>query len=303
MTIHTISRSLQAVLLAAGLILTGCASKQDISGLQRQASTRQRMQAKENQELTAQIARLQSDLGKARADLQQEITATSTPVRSKQADLWVEIENLRVQLATANGHIDTLTQKVNRLETSQNNATITVDELSGTVSRVDNAVTIITGQLGIELPVESASPGAHAVTARQPSSSGQQTPPPVYDSAQALYKNALQAFYAKKYDEALSRWQEFVNTFPKDSLVPNALFWQGECHYQMHDYPRAVLAYQRVIEGYRKSNKYRPALLKQGMSFFKLKKKQPGSLVLEDLIKKYPKSVEARRAKSFLKNN
>ncbi len=304
MTIHTISRFLQAGLLVAGLILTGCASKQDISGLQRQASSQQRMQARENRELKAQISRLEADLGKARADLTQEISASSTPVRSKQADLWIEIENLRLQLATAQGNIDTLTQKVIRLETDQQNATAQREELSATVSRVDNALTALTAQLGIELPDTASTHGGQKTSpAQRVSSSDPQPAAPAYDSAQALYKNALQSFYAKKYDAALSLWQEFAKTFPKDPLVPNALFWQGECHYQMHDYARAVLAYQEVIAKYAKSNKYRPALLKQGMSFFKLKKKKPGTLVLQDLIKRYPKSVEARRAQSFLKTS
>jgi TolA-binding protein len=85
--------------------------------------------------------------------------------------------------------------------------------------------------------------------------------------------------------------------------VPNALFWQGECHYQMRDYARAILAYQKVIENYKKSNKYRPAMLKQGISFFKMDKKKPGRLVLQDLIDKHPQSAEARRAKTFLQTS
>lgn len=96
-------------------------------------------------------------------------------------------------------------------------------------------------------------------------------------------------------------WAEFVKGFPNDSLVPNALFWQGESFFQMQDYANAVLTYQQVIEKHSKSPKYKAALLKQGIAFFKLKKDQAGKLVLQDLIKKYPNSAEAKRAQAYLK--
>jgi TolA-binding protein len=44
-------------------------------------------------------------------------------------------------------------------------------------------------------------------------------------------------------------------------------------------------------------------MLKQGISFFKMDKKKPGRLVLQDLIDKHPQSAEARRAKTFLQTS
>ena len=96
--------------------------------------------------------------------------------------------------------------------------------------------------------------------------------------------------------------REYGNLAGADPLVPNAVFWQGECFFQMQDYANAVLTYQKVIEEHSKSNKYTAALLKQGISFFKLKKNQAGRLVLEDLIKKHPQSAEAKRAQAYLKD-
>jgi len=119
--------------------------------------------------------------------------------------------------------------------------------------------------------------------------------------SQELYQSALELFYAMKYKQAEATWAEFVKGYPKDLLVPNAVFWQGECFFMLHDYANAVLTYQKVIEDHSKSNKYRPALLKQGISLYKLKKGQAGKLVLDDLIEKFPDSPEAQRAQSYLK--
>jgi tol-pal system protein YbgF len=309
----SISRStgflLPCLALAAMLFASACASKQDVSSLQGQVSYHKQQQARENQELKKHIVTLESELTKAREDLQKEITQTNQPVRTKQADLWVEIENLQLQVATARGEIDGLTRKIEILEKNQANATSSLTEMTVTTTRMDKAVTAIAGQLGIDLTEfeQKEGQGSSAPLASKTTESNRQvnkpTIAPRQDSAEALYKKALNSFYAKEYGLALSLWEEFVTTFKKDTLVPNALFWQGECHYQMHDYARAILAYQKVIENYKKSNKYRPAMLKQGISFFKMDKKKPGRLVLQDLIDKHPQSAEARRAKTFLQTS
>jgi tol-pal system protein YbgF len=308
----SISRSTGFLLSCLGLVVlfvSACASKQDVSSLQGQVSYHKQQQARENQELKQHIVTLESELTKAREDLKKEITQTSQPVRTKQADLWVEIENLRLQVATARGEIDGLTRKVEVLETNQANATSDLTEMTATTTRMDKALTAIAGQLGIDLAEfeqkngEDASTSSPTTTAESDKQISQPSIAPKQDSAEALYKKALNSFYAKEYSQALSLWEEFVTTFKKDTLVPNALFWQGECHYQMRDYARAILAYQKVIENYKKSNKYRPAMLKQGISFFKMDKKKPGRLVLQDLIDKHPQSAEARRAKTFLQTS
>ncbi len=301
------NRLFLAGLALALIMMSGCASKGEVSSLQGQVSYQQQQQAKENQELKKQIVTLESELSKARQDLKQEISQTNQPVRSKQADLWVEIESLRTQLATARGEIDGLNRKLQRLEANEHNATTTLVRLTKTSVRTDRAVTAIAGQLGMDMkefeeaPSQTTAPAAIVPASEPATKKSQPKASAKKSSSEALYKKALNSFYAKDYSLALSLWDEFATTFKKDKLVPNALFWQGECHYQMRDYARAILAYQKVIEKYKKSNKYRSALLKQGMSFFLMNKKKPGRLVLQDLIKKYPKSVEARRAKAYLR--
>lgn len=146
-------------------------------------------------------------------------------------------------------------------------------------------------------------PGPPPDLTAQPPAPANATTRPSADPAEALYSQAMQAFRDRRYLEAQSIWSEFVKVFPKHDLTPNALFWQGECYYQLGDFAQAVLAYQEVISNYKNSNKYAPSLLKQGISFYKMGKKEPGKIVLEDLMNKFPDSAEAKRAQEFLKNN
>jgi len=121
------------------------------------------------------------------------------------------------------------------------------------------------------------------------------------DAAMTLYKSARAAFEATDYKQGVALWEEFVTTFPQDKLVPNALFWQGECYFQLKDYARSVLKYQAVIDNYPKSTKYPTSLLKQGISFMRLDKPKMGRLRLEEVASKYPSTVEGKRAASILK--
>jgi TolA-binding protein len=57
-----------------------------------------------------------------------------------------------------------------------------------------------------------------------------------------------------------------------------------------------------VIEKYPKGNKVPASLLKQGFAFLNLGDKSNSRLILEELIRKYPKSNEAKIARDKLKD-
>lgn len=244
------------------------------------------------------------------AMLEGQLTQVTQPMQSAQANSWAEINAMRGQLATLSGQMEDMRH------TQEQSGGVTADTLNAKVQELDRKTTVMATQLGVvfdETPAPTMSPSTApqtmtpsaqpqlAVPAAAPQQAATAEPTPT-GSGQELYQQALEGFYAKKYKQAQATWSEFVKGFPKDPLVPNALFWQGECFFQMQDYANAVLTYQKVIEEHGKSNKYKASLLKQGMSFFKLKKDQAGKLVLEDLIKKHPDSPEAKRAQAYLKS-
>lgn len=129
----------------------------------------------------------------------------------------------------------------------------------------------------------------------------EKTVEPAEDIAKTLYNAAFVAFKERRYTDAQRMWEQFEKAYPKHALLPNSIFWQGEAYYQSQNYANAVLAYQRVIAKHKKSSKYLSALLKQGASFLRLGKKKTGRYVLTQLIKKHPKTAEAKRAEKILK--
>jgi tol-pal system protein YbgF len=294
MTTHSLHRKIfPAGILAALVMLSSCASTSDINRLRSQIYYQEQ-----------RIAQLEAGLAQA---------------QPAQANSWAEISSMRSELARISGQVDDLRR------TQETQDGLTQSTLNAKVQDLERRTMFMASQLGVtfeELPPPTLAPTtAQPALSPAPTDTAALTPPPSGDMTAAsvppappappaatapalqedLYQKALEQFYATNYKQAQTMWAEFVKGFPNDSLVSNALFWQGECYFQMQDYANAVLTYQQVIEKHKNSPKYEAALLKQGIAFFKLKKDQAGKLVLQDLIKKYPNSAEAKRAQAYLK--
>ena len=98
-------------------------------------------------------------------------------------------------------------------------------------------------------------------------------------------------------------FKDFTASFPKHNLASQAHFWEGESYFSLKDYARAALAYQEIISNFPGSSKLQSAMLKQGISLYNANKKSAGRDRLQELVKRYPSSPEATRAKQFLANN
>lgn len=304
------------VLMIAATILSGCATKSEVETLE--------MQARRDREEARKLLRQMEQ------EFNTRIESSNSPVREKQADIWVELNALRADLNMLQGQMDDLSLRLDQLSGSGDTAAslpalaldmkavtfalehqlaIDMDKVREQVAPKDAFTTpaIPEAASGVEGPAGTESPSLtpeqraeQALTDAEQQQSPSATSQPVADPAQALYDKAYSAFGERKYEQARQDWAEFVTTFPNHFLVPNAVFWQGECFYQLQDYKRAVLAYQDVIKKFPKSSKFKYALLKQGISLYKLGRSDLGKVVLQDLVDKYPSTPEAARAKQFM---
>ncbi|EMG38927.1 tol-pal system protein YbgF [Desulfocurvibacter africanus PCS] len=281
------------IALLAGLsvlTITGCASQADVNLLQaqvQQQATQQRNVQQRVNDLETQLRQIQSQVQEVDKRLKSllQLSTQNTSAQSAQANMWSEMESMRVQFAKLQGEMDTLVRE-NQLAEQQG---LKPEAVHALMQEVEDMKTALQSQLAIDF--EQLSKEEKAVKGDKGAQSS--------DPAQALYLRALDNFKKRNYMNAQSMWAEFVKAYPKHELVSNAIFWQGESFYQTGDFARAVLSYQDVITKYPKSNKIPAAMLKQGIAFKKIGKDKAGDLVLQELVKKYPKSAEAKRAKSF----
>ncbi len=313
---NNIYRQMHIVIpLLAVVFLTGCAAKSDVEELQKQARYDRQQQRELYKELEDELSK--------------KIEITSSPVQARQADIWSELSSIKQNMAVMSGHLDDIDFKLSELS-GEGNSTASLPQVAADVEAIKFA---LEHQLAVDMDEVMRLVIKSRPAPKQPSQEAEETENAILsqkvenqdgsidtvqievansstavdeqqaDPAQLLYDKAYSNFGQREYDKARSLWAEFTTTFPSHKLIPNAIFWQGECWYQLGDYQRAILAYQDVIKKHQKSTKYKYALLKQGISFYHLDKKDLGKLVLSDLVSKYPSSTEAARAKQFIKDN
>ncbi len=96
------------------------------------------------------------------------------------------------------------------------------------------------------------------------------------------------------------RSNHFLKQYPNTEFSDNAQFWIGECYYFEKKYEKAIIEYDKVIKNFPEGNKVPYALLKQGLSFLQLGDKASAKLLLQQVIKDFPNTSQARIARTRL---
>lgn len=146
--------------------------------------------------------------------------------------------------------------------------------------------------------VEKTAPEQKAVAA--PEASKTSAPSQVPSDVERAYNEAFQTLQAGDLNGAKDKFMAFLKEHPRTSLSGNAQFWIGDIYFKKRQYEAAILAYEDVVKKYPDSSKVPDALLKQGLAFQELGDKIDAKIILENLIKKYPNTDQAKTAKSKL---
>lgn len=119
---------------------------------------------------------------------------------------------------------------------------------------------------------------------------------PRFDNPEQLYAFAYGQFARGQYDQAIRSFQMYLEAYGTTETADNALFWQGESHYQQGRMEDALRAYDRVLTEYTKSDKAAAALLKKGLALLRLERREEGLIQLRQVIAQYPRTQEGAQA-------
>ena len=110
------------------------------------------------------------------------------------------------------------------------------------------------------------------------------------------YENAIKLLWANKYEKAEEELISLKNIQPVD-LMPNIQYWLGEVYYAKKNFQQAVIEFGEGFTNYPDSIKGPDNLLKLGLSFSNLNKKNEACSAFYELEVKYknsPKNVIER---------
>ena len=100
--------------------------------------------------------------------------------------------------------------------------------------------------------------------------------------------------------DTILKLDQFAKTYPHSSLADNAQYWVAECFFRMKEFRLAIGEFEKVTLDYPKGNKVPFAHLRMGMAFAALGNMGKAKSHYDFLVKQYPGTEAAQKAKSHL---
>ena len=113
------------------------------------------------------------------------------------------------------------------------------------------------------------------------------------------YEAALQKFYNRQYKEAIREFTQLMNSDPDNRLASNCQYWIGESYNALHQYRKAIAAFNAVLR-YKASYKFDDALLMSGLCHLKIGDKSTAREEFQQLVSRFPDSEYAPKAMRYL---
>jgi tol-pal system protein YbgF len=271
--------------MALALVTVACATQRDVVSLDSRLG---------------EIEMREAELKREKAALETQRLENEKALRQQTASLRATIAELSEEVRALTGRIE---EVEHRQAQQQNEGSLSGrqgDELKTSVADSERRLRRIEEYLNLESATAAAATGGAA--AGSASKIQPVDRPAAALSDQALYNRAKQAFDQGDSDAARKDFETFIARYPKSKNADNAQFWIGEIYYRDKWYEKAILEYQKVIEIYPDGNKVPAALLKQGLAFNNIGDKANARLILEELVRKYPKTNEAEVASKKLQS-
>jgi tol-pal system protein YbgF len=246
----------------------------------------------------------------------------STTVQRGQADIVIKLDQVAVDLQTAQGKLEENSHLLADMSQRMDDQTFRSKELTGRLDALDGQMAAIEKSVsdlersvqviekvvpippelksaeapGAKAPPESGTPNAMVILPGRPTEKDKATGM----SPSEAYGLAYNDYLKGNYDLALAGFQNFLAQFKATSLAPNAQYWIGESYYGKKDYLKAIDAFDRVVTEYPKSDKVPGALLKAGYGWIEVGDKPKARSYLKKVVENYPLSNEGKLAKNKL---
>ena len=265
--------------------------------------------SKEMLELQRDVADLQDQVRKLRSAFDEKTTTLTVLVQQS-----VDASNkANVAIAGLQGGIlEQLRQQGKEVVGPVTGVGAKVDQMTTQFQEVANAMADVTTRLGkLEQQVMDLGNAVRTIqtpAAPPPTASGPSTGPTASSSApppipgDVLYQNAYRDKLGGKIDLALQEFNDYLKYYGESSLAPAAQFWIGDIYFSQNDFEKSLQAFDLVLEKYPSNNKTPDALYMKGKTLLKLDRRTAGANEFRELIRRYPGSDLATKAKAQLRS-
>ena len=260
-------KSVPLIMLACFVSITGCASSGDLRRVQG--------------DVDRKILALKEDNAGVRKDVEK-LSELMTVLKKSQAEVNANIAEMKDSIQGLKVATEGLKKDMSVLKEIKEK----LDNVSFKINFIENFLDIGKKENHLEADKGGKVAAKNAVKGKT--------------DKESAYALAYETFKEGKYEKARIEFQNFLKQYPDTEYSDNAQFWIGECYYFENKYEKAIIEYEKVVKNYAKGNKVPYALLKQGLSFLNLGDKSSARLILQQIIKNYPNTNQARIAREKL---
>ena len=170
----------------------------------------------------------------------------------------------------------------------------------GAMSGIGDLIEEDEGSQGAAAPLDlgrtartAVQPPPPAATRTGPSVAAAGSPDPRAD-----YESAYAFLQQRQFEQAEMGFRRFLQSHPRDKLVPEATYWLGESYLQRNRYREAAEQFLNVSTDYPNTARAPEALLKLGVSLNGLGARDRACAVFSELDRKYPQAGPSVRQSS-----
>lgn len=238
---------------------------------------------------------------------------------SAMSDLVLQVDALQREVQQLRGEIEVQNHAMDALKKRQRDLYLDVDQrlnqlshgsapMSAAPAQTPPAPVADAGQPAPAADQPSAAPASGASAATSPETSPQVAQAPTPEAQPALaapidpvaeeadYKAAFSLLMQRRYDEAKTAFQQFLDRYRGGSYADNAQYWLAEASYVTRDFDVALGEFQKVINDYPNSSKVPDAMLKSSFIHYEKQQWQKARELLQNLVTLYPNSTASRLA-------
>jgi tol-pal system protein YbgF len=114
---------------------------------------------------------------------------------------------------------------------------------------------------------------------------------------EVMFQRGLLLIKERRWDKAGAMLQTFIKQHPDSRWRLQAMYLLGECLFNLERYSRAIRQYQKVVDRDESGEWAARAMLKQGLAFAEMGTLEESRVFLADVIRLYPGSPEAEKAR------
>jgi len=115
-----------------------------------------------------------------------------------------------------------------------------------------------------------------------------------------ILKKAQSQFQDGDYETAADTFGLYLKS-PKAVKIEEATYFRGECYYRLKQYKKAIVEYSKFPEKFTHSKRMPEVLYKIAFSFEAMQMHEDAKGFYQEVVEKFPKSDEAKKARKKLK--